>query len=42
MAEYLPQIVLVIGIWMIGNGVLHDAFVLARHTCILLLLISML
>jgi uncharacterized membrane protein YobD (UPF0266 family) len=31
MTEFLPEIVLVVGIWMIINGVLHDVFVLTRH-----------
>jgi hypothetical protein len=31
MMEYLPHIVLGVGIWMIGNGILHDVFVLVRH-----------
>lgn len=31
MNEYLPYIVLGVGIWMIINGVLHDVFVLIRH-----------
>ena len=31
MLNYLPQVVLGIGIWMILNGVLHDIFVLRKH-----------
>jgi uncharacterized membrane protein YobD (UPF0266 family) len=31
MTDYVPHIVLVVGIWMIVNGLLHDIFVLVRH-----------
>jgi len=29
--NFIPQVVLGVGIWMIANGVLHDTFVLAQH-----------
>lgn len=31
MAAYLHIAALIAGIWALGNGILHDAFVLAQH-----------
>lgn len=31
MIDYLPQIVLGVGIWMVIQGILHDTFVLIQH-----------
>jgi hypothetical protein len=29
--DFVPQIVLGVGIWMVVNGILHDTFVLVQH-----------